>query len=169
MYSHNDFQPCKPVLHFLVPCAHTLLGPVCCITWHYLCGALTVPGSVVLLYICTLIHPLFTSDQRTKLQCTTVRSLVPAWPLSICKTLLYNRTLGRAGLAWPLSLYCRTGLLRWDNPHEPRRPITVQLRFFCFALIGPLRVGCCCCCRCCWIAACWNSHSALQKECVKRR
>ena len=30
-----------------------------------------------------------------------------------------------------------------------RRPITVQLRFFCFALIGPLRVGYCPCCCCC--------------------
>ena len=50
MYSHNDIQPWKPVLHFVVTRARTLLGPVCCITWHSLWGTHTVLRSVALLY-----------------------------------------------------------------------------------------------------------------------
>ena len=65
-------------------------------------------------------------------------SPVSAHSWTVCTTTLYNCTLG--SLAWPLILYYRTGLRMWDNPHEPARPITGQLWFTCFALIGPLSV-----------------------------
>jgi hypothetical protein len=46
------------------------------------CGSHTVLGSVVLLYIYTLVQPLFTLRLCTQLHCTTVHLLVPAWPMS---------------------------------------------------------------------------------------
>ena len=79
----------------------------------------TVYGSVLLQYICTLVKLLFTLGLWEQMHCTTVLSEV---------------------LALPSILYCRTNLLMWHNPHEPCRPITGQLQFICFSLIGPLDI-----------------------------
>ena len=51
---------CTPVRHFVVNSAHTLLRPVCCLTLPtHTRGAHTVLGSVVLLYIYTLVQSLY--------------------------------------------------------------------------------------------------------------
>ena len=109
---------CKKFPHYLRPICYNLTQ-----TTHT-CGAHTVLGSVVLLYIYTLVQSLFTLGLCTQLHCTTVHSLVPAWPL-----------------------FCQ--------------PITEELRFTCFALIGPLSV------LRTLIAACWHSPYALHNGLCK--
>ena len=88
----------------------------------------TVLWSVVLLYIYSLVQSLFTLGLCTQLHCTTVHSLVPAWPL-----------------------FCQ--------------PITEELRFTCFALIGPLGVTRT------WswslITACWPRPFPREMDVVK--
>ena len=56
LYSHNCIQLCSPVRHFVVTSAHTLLGPVCCTTWHYPLHTLVVHTLCFeQLYCCTFI------------------------------------------------------------------------------------------------------------------
>ena len=46
---------CTPVEHFVVTSAHTLLGPVCCTTWHYLHTLVVHTLCFDQLYCCTVI------------------------------------------------------------------------------------------------------------------
>jgi hypothetical protein len=87
------------LVHFVWP---SLMYTLTLLT--HTCGAHTMLGSVVLLYIYTLVQSLLTLGLWTQLHCTTVHLLVLAW-----------------------SLFCQ--------------PITEELRFTCFTLIGPLGVG----------------------------
>ena len=97
---------CRLVWHFAVMGAHTLLSPICSTPWHHLrllSCAHTVLGSAILLYIYTLVQSLFSMGM---------------WSVGNCTVQLYT------GL-WYV-MYFRTGLLMWDNPHEPCQPITAQ-------------------------------------------
>ena len=64
---------CRPVWHFAVMGAHTLLSPICSTPWHHLrllSCAHTVLGSAILLYIYTLVQSLFSLRMWSVNNCT---------------------------------------------------------------------------------------------------
>jgi hypothetical protein len=91
---------CTPVRHFVWPSfLYNLTLPT------HTHGAHTVLGSVVLLYIYTLVKSLFTLGLCTQLHCTTVHSLVPAWPL-FCQPITEEILFTCFALIVPLGNFC---------------------------------------------------------------
>ena len=142
-----------------VTSANTFLGPVCCITWHYLCGAHTLLWSVVLLYICTLIpaivhfRPVYTTGlYNYSLASASLASVyVPN-----CDIQLYTQ-YGLPGLCYYITeaiYWCEIILTNCKDQSQRSMDFSALLWFF---------VSCCCS----LIAACWHSPSALQSvSCV---
>ena len=94
---------CRPVWHFAVMGAHTLLSPICSTPWHHLrllSCAHTVLGSAILLYIYTLVQSLFSLGMWSVNNCTvqlyTRECLSGLWyytsePVYWCEITLMNR------------------------------------------------------------------------------